>query len=135
LSRSRSASERLATVRTQRTAAEQRAQRAGASLERKREQFKHDEVEPTDYYALRDELTAEREAAEAEADRVAEERGLAEGGPVRDAEERFARHLEELRRAVAGEVSGESLAQVRAKLGDLFAAFYIARADTPVSPP
>ncbi|MBN1530699.1 MAG: recombinase family protein [Thermoleophilaceae bacterium] len=113
--------------RALREQAEREARKAEDRLARVRRDYQDGRLDADDWNDQRDQLTAELEAAHAEAARHAErERDLEAEGQALDAESTILNELAEMRALVAGQVrerSGQSLDAVRAALTRLFERF------------
>jgi site-specific DNA recombinase len=119
---------RLEEIRALRANAEQEAQLAAERLARVRRDYQDGKLAPDDWAEQREQLEGERDAAEAEPERLsASEREAETGNPLfGDAEEEVLRRLTEIRRAVAGEISdADGVDAVRAALARLFKGFVI----------
>ena len=116
---------RLAEVRALHGQAVQEARRVAAQLARIKRDYRDGSLPASDWIDFRDELTAEIDAACAEAERLAASQAEIEGDTEPfDAE--HARHARRLRKAIAGEVkSSEGVDAVRAALARLFEAFIV----------
>lgn len=120
----------VAETRALREAAEQDARQTTASLERIRGDYKAGKIEAADWHELRDELTSELAAAEANAERLrSREREIAEG-ETRDAETETLRYVSELQEAIIGQVRGaEGTDAARAALVRLYEGFTLERVE------
>ena len=124
-----SQSRKLAEVRALRAEAEREAQRAAERLARVRRDYTEGRLDAEDWTAFRDELSAGKRAAEAEALRLAaSEAAAVSDGALLDAEREMLERLTEIRRAIAGEVNAsEGVDAVRAALSRLFEGFVVRR--------
>jgi site-specific DNA recombinase len=120
---------KLAEVSALREQAEHEARRAEERLARVRRDYTDGKLEAEDWRDFRAELGAERDAALAEAERLATQlRDVEQWGAVRDAEAETLRQLSEIRAVIAGEVrDAEGLDAVRAALARTFERFVIRR--------
>lgn len=118
-----------AEVRALRQQAEGDQRRAVARLERVRRDYSDGKLDADEWRSFRDELTGERNAAQAEVERLGErERSIAEGADLIDAEESTLRKLAELRATFARKVTGDSnVEQARAAMERLFERFTLHR--------
>lgn len=120
---------KLAEVRALRDDAEHEARRAEERLARVRRDYTDGKLDAEDWQEFRAELDAERDAARAEAGRLAtQQREVEAWGELRDAEAETLRQLSEIRATIAGEVrDAEGLDAVRASLARTFERFVIRR--------
>lgn len=120
---------KLAEVRALRDAAEGEAQRAEGRLARVRRDYTDGRLDADDWREFKTELGAERDAARAEASRLAAQQEEVERwADVRDAEAETLRRLAEIRALIAGEVrEADGLDAVRAALSRTFERFVIRR--------
>ena len=120
---------KLAEVRALREQAEHEARRAEERLARVRRDYADGRLDAEDWRDFRAELGAERDAARAEAERLATQlRDVERWGAVKDAETETLRRLSEIRAVIAGEVRhADGLDAVRAALARTFERFVIRR--------
>jgi DNA invertase Pin-like site-specific DNA recombinase len=120
---------KLAEVGALRDQAELEARRAEERLARVRRDYTDGKLDAEDWRDFRTELVGERDAARAEADRLATRlRDLERWGEIKDAEVETVRRLAEIRSVVAGEVrDAGGLDSVRAALNRTFEHFVIRR--------
>lgn len=120
---------KLAEIRALHEQARREARLADERLARVRRDYADGRLDAEDWREFRQELGAERDAARAELDRLAEQEREVEGwGELRDAEADTLRRLSEIRAAIAGEVKdADGLDAVRAALSRLFERFVIRR--------
>jgi DNA invertase Pin-like site-specific DNA recombinase len=120
---------KLAEVGALRAAAEQEAQRAEGRLRRVRRDYTDGKLDADDWRDFKTELGAERDAARAEAERLASQHADVERwGELADAEAETLRRLSEIRRLIAGEVrAADGLDGIRAALSRAFEHFVVHR--------
>jgi site-specific DNA recombinase len=120
---------KLAEVRVLHDQAQLEARRAEDRLARVRRDYTDGRIDAGDWRGFRDELVGERDAARAEAGRLADQLLEVERwGDVKDAEGETLRRLSEVRAAIAGDVQGaEGLDGVRAALARTFDHFVLRR--------
>jgi DNA invertase Pin-like site-specific DNA recombinase len=120
---------KLAEVGALRDDAEREVHRAEDRLARVRRDYTDGKIDANDWRDFRDELEGERDAAHAEAKRLAtQQREVEAWGELRDAETETWRRLSEIRAVIAGEVrDAEGLDAVRAALGRTFVHFVVRR--------
>ncbi len=120
---------KVAETRALREQADQAAPKAEARLARVRRDYQDGNIEADDWAEQRRELTAERDAAWAEAEHLsASEQEAAARGALVDAEGEMLRRLAEIRQAVAGDINdAASTDAVRAALSRLFDGFVVHR--------
>jgi DNA invertase Pin-like site-specific DNA recombinase len=122
------AEHKLAELRALRKQAEAEAQRAVERLARVRRDYADGELPVSDWKEFKAELTAERDAAEAEVGRLRAAEAELESNQDLDAEAETLRHLAKLRAAVASEIqNAEGIEGVRAALKLLFEKFILYR--------
>ena len=116
-------------MRALREQAEHEARRAEERLARVRRDYTDGRLDAEDWREFRAELGAERDAARAEAERLATQlRDVERWGAVKDAEAETLRRLSEIRAVIAGEVrDADGLEAVRAALARTFEHFVIRR--------
>jgi hypothetical protein len=109
--------------------AQREARLADERLTRVRRDYADGRLGAADWLEFREELGAERDAARAELDRLAEqEREVESWGELRDAEAETLQRISDIRAAIAGEVKdADGLDAVRAALSRLFERFIIRR--------
>lgn len=120
---------KLAEIASLRSESEREAQLAEERYQRVRRDYTNGDITAAEWRELRDDLQAERDAAQAQADRHrAAETQLAETADSVDAEHAALQQLAEIRRAIADDVQGaEGVEAVRAALARLFEAFVVHR--------
>jgi site-specific DNA recombinase len=120
---------KLAEIRAVHEQAEREARLADERLARIRRDYTDGRITAEDWHEFRGELRAERDAARAEADRLAaQQREVEAWGELRDAEADTLERLSEIRALIAGEVRDASgLDAVRAALTRTFDKFVIRR--------
>jgi len=118
---------KLAEVRALRDQAELEARRAEERLARVRRDYTDGKLDADDWRDFKAELGAERDAAHAEAGRLASQLHQVERwGEIKDAESETLRRLSEIRAVIAGEVrDAEGLDAVRAALTRTFERFVL----------
>jgi hypothetical protein len=118
---------KLAEVRALRDEAETEVRRAEERLARVRRDYTDGKIDAEDWREFREELGAERDAAQAEAKRLAtQQREVQAWGELRDAEAETWRRLSEIRAVIAGDVrDAKGLDAVRAALGRTFEHFIV----------
>jgi hypothetical protein len=111
---------KLTEVRALRDEAEREAHRAEERLARVRRDYTDGKIDAGDWREFRDELEGERNAAHAEAKRLATQQCEVEAwGGLRDPETEMWRRLSQIRAVIAGEVrDAEGLDAVRESLND-----------------
>jgi hypothetical protein len=122
----------LTAARELRAQAEREEREAVARLARVRRDYQDGKLDAADWREQREQLTEEQQAAQAKlAHLVERERGLVEGGPLKDAEAATLARIAEIRAAIAGEVAAAAdVEAVRAALVRLFERFHIGRVIT-----
>jgi hypothetical protein len=120
---------KLAEVRALLEQAEHQARRAEERLARVRRDYADGRIDAEDWREFRVELSAERDAARAEAERLAaQHREVETWGELRDTEAETLRRLSEIRALIAGEIrDATGLDAVRAALARTFELFVIRR--------
>jgi hypothetical protein len=120
---------KLAEIAALRDQAKREARVADERLARVRRDYTDGRLDAEDWREFREELGAERDAARADLDRLAEQQHEVERwGELRDAEADTLRRLSEIRALVAGEIrTAEGLEAVRAALTRMFERFVIRR--------
>lgn len=120
---------KLAEVRALRDAAETEVQRAEERLGRVRRDYTDGKLDADDWRSFKAELMPQRDAARAQAERLAAQHAEVERwGEVRDAEAETLRRLSEIRALIAGEIrDAAGLDAVRAALSRTFRRFVIRR--------
>lgn len=120
---------KLGEVRALRTEAVRESQRAAEKLARVRRDYSEGRLEAGDWASFRDELSAEKVAADAAAARLtASEAEIENDSALLDAEREMLGQLTEIRRTIAGEVrSSDGVDAVRAALARLFESFVVRR--------
>jgi recombinase-like zinc beta ribbon protein len=120
---------KLNEIRTLSTEAEREAQLAADRLARVRRAFQDGKLEPEDWTEQREQLQAERDAAEAEAKRLrASESEVERDAGLMDAEQEMISYMAEIRQTIVGEIrDAEDAEAVRAALSRLFERFIIHR--------
>lgn len=118
-----------AEVRVLREQAAAEVRKAEERLARVRRDYTDGNLAVADWYELTAELTAEQEAARAEADRLrAREGSIAEGADLLDAEETTLRKLAEVQASFASRIaSSENVEVARAAVAQLFDRFTLHR--------
>jgi DNA invertase Pin-like site-specific DNA recombinase len=118
---------KLAEVRALRKQAQREAQLAAGRLARVRRDYQDGALLREDWAEQREQLTGERDAAQAEVDRLrAHETGIVQDGDELDAEKEVLDQLVTIRKAIVGEVNdAQGLEAVRAALARLFVSFTI----------
>jgi len=121
---------KLAEVRALRDDAEREARKAEERLARVRRDYTDGKLDADEWRGFHDELRAERDAARAEAKRLATQQQEVEAwGELRDAEAETWRRLSRIRAVIAGEVrDAQGLDAVRAALNRTFERFVLRRA-------
>jgi DNA invertase Pin-like site-specific DNA recombinase len=120
---------KLAEVQALRAAAELEAQRAEERLRRVRRDYADGKLDADDWRDFKMDLGAERNAAQAEARRLASQQADVERwGELADAEADTLQRLSEIRRLIAGEVrAADGLDGIRAALSRAFEHFVVHR--------
>ncbi|MGH2963826.1 MAG: recombinase family protein [Solirubrobacterales bacterium] len=111
---------KLAEVRTALADAEAEVARASERLARVKRDYADGKLDADDWREFKKELTAERKAAEAQAERQRERVEEVETSDVADAEAEVLERLAEIREAIEGGKKGRDLDAVRAALMRLF---------------
>jgi site-specific DNA recombinase len=125
---------KLREIRALLVEARQEERRSQERLSRVRRDYQDGRLDPEDWVEHRQELTAELEAAGAEAERLREQEAAVESwAELSDVEQATFERLSELRRVIAGEAKGE-IDSVRAALGRIFEQFVLHRADSGSAP-
>jgi site-specific DNA recombinase len=97
--------QKLAEVTVLLTEAERQAQQASERLARVRGHYQDGKIDPDDWAEQRAQLGAERQAAEAEVERLRfQQREVEQWGELRDVEAETLHRLSEIRAAIAGEI-------------------------------
>ena len=113
---------KLAEVRALLQDAEHQAQRASESLARVRRDYTRGALGAEDWREFRSELSAEKQAAEAEVERLQEQEAeVLAWGELKDVQADTLRKLADLRRAIGGEIQdAEGIEAVRVALSRMF---------------
>ena len=118
---------KVAEIKALRVGAEKEAQLADDRLARVRRHFQDGSITADDWADQRDQLTEERDAAQAEAERLrTSEQETADGGALVDVEAETLRRLAAIRSAMVGEITDAAGTDaVRASLSRLFEGFVV----------
>jgi site-specific DNA recombinase len=122
---------KLVEVRALLGAAEREAQKARERLDRVRRDYQDGKLAADDWAEQREQLTDEHLGAVAEVRRLGDQQQeVTEWGELRDVEADVLRKLSEVRKAIAGEISGpDDVAAVRAARSRLFSRFVVSPFD------
>jgi site-specific DNA recombinase len=125
---------KLREIRALLVEAGQEERRSQERLSRVRRDYQDGRLDPEDWQEHRQELTAEFEAARAEAERLREQEAAVESwAELSDVEQATFERLSEVRRVIAGETEGE-IDSVRVALGRIFEQFVLHRVDSASAP-